>query len=181
LEAVTNDLEQHGLVGFTLRRAARAADTTHKVLIYHFGDVDELMRQALTELRRRRIAHLTHATDATPESTLADRVRAVWDTLLAEPNTHRVLDQATGLALFDPVRYERLGREATDLYLPALHAICPPHWEPSRRADVAQFILAALRGLLVDHLTNPQSTTSSGGLHVLLRALHNEEHMRDKS
>jgi hypothetical protein len=70
-----------------------------------------------------------------------------------------------------PMRYARLGRDATDLYLPALQAICPPAWEPSKRADVAQFILATLRGLLVDRLTAPEANIAAGGLHVLLRAL----------
>jgi hypothetical protein len=31
------------LVEFSLRRAARAADTTHKVLLYHFDGVDDLI------------------------------------------------------------------------------------------------------------------------------------------
>ena len=42
LERVTDDLVANGLVDFSLRRAARAAGTTHKVLLYHFAGVDEL-------------------------------------------------------------------------------------------------------------------------------------------
>ena len=36
LALVTEDLAANGLVDFSLRRAARAAGTTHKVLLYHF-------------------------------------------------------------------------------------------------------------------------------------------------
>ena len=36
LDRVTDDLAVNGLVDFSLRRAARAAGTTHKVLLYHF-------------------------------------------------------------------------------------------------------------------------------------------------
>src|SRR5436190_5021606 len=56
LERVTEDLAANGLVGFSLRRAAKAAGTTHKVLLYHFESADDLLRQAILLLRERRIA-----------------------------------------------------------------------------------------------------------------------------
>src|SRR5919197_6584956 len=55
LDRVTDDLAVNGLVDFSLRRAARAAGTTHKVLLYHFDGVDDLLRQAILQLRERRI------------------------------------------------------------------------------------------------------------------------------
>ncbi|MFI5211107.1 MAG: TetR/AcrR family transcriptional regulator, partial [Gemmatimonadales bacterium] len=36
LDRVSDDLAVNGLVDYSLRRAARAAGTTHKVLLYHF-------------------------------------------------------------------------------------------------------------------------------------------------
>ena len=51
LDRVTDDLAVNGLVDFSLRRAARAAGTTHKVLLYHFDGVDDLLRQAILQLR----------------------------------------------------------------------------------------------------------------------------------
>jgi AcrR family transcriptional regulator len=44
LERVTDDLAANGLVDFSLRRAARAAGTTHKVLLYYFDGADDLLR-----------------------------------------------------------------------------------------------------------------------------------------
>src|SRR6202035_5949225 len=55
LDRVTEDLAVNGLVDFSLRRAARAAGTTHKVLLYHFAGADDLLRQAMLQLRERRI------------------------------------------------------------------------------------------------------------------------------
>jgi hypothetical protein len=46
LDRVADDLAVNGLVDFSLRRAARAAGTTHKVLLYHFDGADDLLRQA---------------------------------------------------------------------------------------------------------------------------------------
>src|SRR5690348_18229837 len=57
LARVTDDLAANGLVDFSLRRAARAAGTTHKVLLYHFDGVADLLGQAVAELRGRRIGN----------------------------------------------------------------------------------------------------------------------------
>src|SRR5712671_2818733 len=54
LDRVTDDLAVNGLVDFSLRRAARAAGTTHKVLLYHFDGAEDLLRQAILQLRERR-------------------------------------------------------------------------------------------------------------------------------
>src|SRR5580704_10955675 len=78
LDRVTDDLAVNGLVDFSLRRAARAAGTTHKVLLYHFDGVDDLLRQAIVQLRERRIGNALAAIAREPEQpTLAVRVRAV--------------------------------------------------------------------------------------------------------
>src|SRR6266540_2633470 len=92
LDRVTDDLAVNGLVGFSLRRAARAAGTTHKVLLYHFDGADDLLAQAIFQLRQRRIGNALAMVAAGPEGqTLADRVRSVWPALVGEES--RVLDQ----------------------------------------------------------------------------------------
>src|SRR5258706_2931677 len=85
LDRVTDDLAVNGLVDFSLRRAARAAGTTHKVLLYHFEGADDLLRQAILQLRERRIANEFAAASRAPgPPTLAARVRAAWPILLGE-------------------------------------------------------------------------------------------------
>src|SRR6266487_6738522 len=71
LDRVSDDLAVNGLVDFSLRRAARAAGTTHKVLLYHFDGADDLLVRAIHELRARRIG--TALAAAAAPSTLADR------------------------------------------------------------------------------------------------------------
>src|SRR6266849_3475567 len=76
LDRVTDDLAVNGLVDFSLRRAARAAGTTHKVLLYHFDGADDLLAQAIFQLRERRIGSaLGAATRGAAGRTLATRVR----------------------------------------------------------------------------------------------------------
>src|SRR6266516_4381451 len=96
LDRVTDDLAVNGLVDFSLRRAARAAGTTHKVLLYYFDGADDLLKQAVFRLRERRISNaLAAATPGPGRQTVAARVRAMWPILTGEASW--VLDQAIGL------------------------------------------------------------------------------------
>jgi AcrR family transcriptional regulator len=174
LERVTDDLAVHGLVDFSLRRAARAAGTTHKVLLYHFDGADDLLAQAILELRRRRIDNaLAAALDRARGGSLATRVRAVWPALIGEES--RVLDQAIGLMMYDPARYAELGRGASQQYLPALLSLLPEQWPDERKHEVAELVLATLRGFLIDRLTSPDGSGVDAGFAALIRALEREE------
>ncbi len=176
LERVTDDLAVNGLVDFSLRRAARAAGTTHKVLLYHFDGADDLLRQAILVLRERRIANeFAAAAQAPGPHTLAARVRAAWPILLGEAPGRRVLDQALGLAMYDPERYADLGRDASRQYLPPLLSICPERWSDQRKLEIAEMILATSRGLLADLRTSGDTARVGAGFEALARALEREE------
>jgi AcrR family transcriptional regulator len=175
LDRVADDLAVNGLADFSLRRAARAAGTTHKVLLYHFDGVDDLLKQAIVKLRERRIDKgLATAAEAGPaRPRLGDWVRAVWPILVADEA--RVLDQAMGLAMYDPGRYVYLGREASQQYLPALLSVCPEHWSGQRKLEVSEMILATLRGFIVDARTSGDAAGIAAGFEALARALDREE------
>jgi AcrR family transcriptional regulator len=174
---VTDDLAVNGLVDFSLRRAARAAGTTHKVLLYHFDGAEDLLRQAVSKLRQRRIDHAVGALEGGPaETSLADRIRVVWPTLMAEEaGLARVLDQAMGLAMYDPERHGDLGRHASQQYLPILVGLCPARWSERRKRGVAEMILGTLRGFLLERLISGDEEGVAAGFEALLRALEREE------
>ncbi|WP_410640923.1 TetR/AcrR family transcriptional regulator [Amycolatopsis sp. lyj-346] len=175
LAKITDDVAENGLVDFSLRRAARAAGTTHKVLLYHFEGTEDLLRQVVFALRERRIGNALAAV-ATESPTLTGVVRAAWASLRdEETQLRRVLDQAMGLAMYDPGRYAALGRGASQQYLPTLVSFCPPHWPEQRKLEVAEMILATLRGFLVDLLTSPDGDGAEAGVAALLRAVEREE------
>src|SRR5262249_3348749 len=173
LDRVTDDLVLNGLVDFSLRRAARAAGTTHKVLLYYFDSADHLLTQAIHRLRDRRIDSGLAAATQPGGQTLAAGVRAVWPALLGPQG--RVLDQAIGLTMYNPERYGELGRGASQQYLPGLLSILPPHWSDQRKLEVAEMILAAVRGFLVEWLTSGKTTGVEAGFEALARALEREE------
>ena len=161
---------------FSLRRAARAAGTTHKVLLYHFDGADDLLRQAILQLRERRIGNaLAAAVRGPAHRTLAARVRAVGAVLMEEDPGLRVLEQAIGLAMYDPARYAGLGREASQQYLPPLLSILPEGWSARRQLEVAEMILAVLQGFRADWLTSGDTGRVAAGFDALTRALEREE------
>ena len=173
LDRVVDDLAVNGLVDFSLRRAARAAGTTHKVLLYHFDGAEDLLQQAIWQLRQRRIANSLAAAGAAQPQTLAARIRAVWPALVGEES--RVLDQAIGLMMYDSERYAGLGRGASEQYMPALLSLCPPDWPERRKVEVSELVLAALRGFLIDQLTSGNTAGTEAGFEALARALDREE------
>src|SRR5436305_9202055 len=172
LDRVSDDLALSGLVDFSLRRAARAAGTTHKVLLYYFDGVEDLLGQALHRLRDRRIDNaLTAATERAVGATLAERIRAVWPVLMDDASGLRVIDQAIGLAMYDPQRYAHLAREATQQYVAPLMSLCPPEWSERRKREVVQMVTATMRGFLMEWQTTRDSTEIEAGLAALVRAL----------
>src|SRR5260370_25203821 len=102
LDRVVDDLAVNGLVDFSLRRAARAAGTTHKVLLYYFDGAEDLLQQAIWQLRERRIANSLAAVGQALPQTLAARVRAVWPAPGGEGA--RVLEPAPGVSPCHPGR-----------------------------------------------------------------------------
>src|SRR5437764_8844017 len=93
LDRVSDDLAVNGLVDFSLRRAARAAGATHKVLLYYFDDAEDLLEQAMLQLRERRIQAAVEAALGAPDAgTLGARVRAIWPVLMTPEAGLRVID-----------------------------------------------------------------------------------------
>ena len=167
LELVTEDLAVNGLVDFSLRRAARAAGTTHKVLLYHFDGVEDLLRQAVFRLRQRRIDNALAV--VAQGGGLAAFVRTVWPTLVAEESgLRRVLVQAMGLSMYDPDRHRDLGREASGQYMPVLMAECPEAWTEQRKRGVAAMVLATLRGFLLERLVGDAAGAEAGVAELLV-------------
>jgi hypothetical protein len=170
---VVDDLAANGLADFSLRRAARAAGTTHKVLLYYFDGADDLLGQALPELRERRVAAALAAAGA--NGSLVDRVRRIWPVLMDDAAGVRVIDQAMGLAMYDPGRYAHLTAEAYPQYTAGIMALCPPHWTERRKLEVATLIVATLRGCIAEWRITRDMTHITPALDALARALEHEE------
>lgn len=175
LQKVTADLAVNGLVDFSLRRAAAAAGTTHKVLLYYFDGPDDLMAQAVQQLRERRGQGLRAVTELPKELSLADRLRATWPKLVRAEADLWVITQAMGLVLYDPDRYGHLGRDSGQQYDSVLHAMCPAGWAEERKREVVELMLAVFRGLLLDARARRTPLDDAPAFRALLRAIEDEE------
>jgi hypothetical protein len=128
--------------------AGGAAGATHKVLLPHFDGGGDLLRQAILQLRERGIGNAVAAAPRGPaRRALAARVRAMWPILMGERSRSAGAQSGIGLAVYDPTgRYAEPGREASQQYLPPLLSNCLEHWSGQRKLEVAETILAVLRG-----------------------------------
>ena len=63
--------------------------------------------------------------------------------------------------------------------MPSLLSVCPPDWPEQRKLEVAEMILAALRGFLIDQLTSGNTAGVEAGFEALTRALDREEAAED--
>ncbi|MFD0635062.1 TetR/AcrR family transcriptional regulator [Catenulispora yoronensis] len=148
------------------------------MLLYHFAGAEDLLREAVEVLRERRVtSSLAAAFDPGHGQSLAERVRALWPVLTGSGEGQRALDQALGLAMYDPERHAALAVDAADRFLPPLRAMCPAGWSDERKDEVAELVFAALRGFLVQRRTGGVAGDVGGeiGFAALVRMLEREE------
>jgi hypothetical protein len=63
--------------------------------------------------------------------------------------------------------------------MPALLSICPADWPEQRKREVAELILATLRGFLIEWRTSGDADGIDAGFAAMVRALEREESAGD--
>jgi AcrR family transcriptional regulator len=98
LADVTDYILRHGLADLSLRPLAAALGTSARMLIYYFGSRDQLIVDALAEVRRRHYADLRDGDEP---------LRAYWGWARShEGRTYlRLVYEVFGLGLRDPGRF----------------------------------------------------------------------------
>jgi AcrR family transcriptional regulator len=149
LRAVADHIRDDGLRGFTLRRAAAAAGTTHKVLLYHFGSAENLITEAV-DLVRADMVIRGRAAVRTTGAGFAERLDALWAHWRAADGGSRVLYEAIGLAMAHPEQFGDLAKRATEDVLAQMSRALAPVVGEDAADTVATLMLALLRGLTID-------------------------------
>lgn len=161
LQIAVDYLLTEGLGDFSLRQIAKRAGTSHRMLVYHFGSNSQLLRAALTEIRRPYLARA----EATP-----DLRRLARQVFAADSPAERVLLQGLLLAGLDPAQYSDIGRDYADAYLPIVKRHLPDRFTGRTRDDAAQLVLCAFRGAMLDAHTTGDAQPARRAL-ALLQAL----------
>src|SRR5581483_37534 len=92
LDAVCEHILEHGVIGFSLRAAARHAGTTHRMLTYHFDSAPELVRLALLRIRARRGERAV--AEAVPGAT---PLFMAWRSMIADEAAGKALLEGLGM------------------------------------------------------------------------------------
>jgi AcrR family transcriptional regulator len=149
-ESATDYALRHGLIGLSLRPLAAAIGTSDRMLLYHFADKDDLVATVLRVANERSIV----AVRSLPRS--RDVRQSVVDLWHASTSgeldaCQRLYVQAAALGLLGRQPYEKVVREANEVWLAAVtdhlqDAGCPP----GRARRAAVLLDAAFMGLQLD-------------------------------
>ena len=152
-DGVSDDLAVNGLVDFSLRRAAHTAQDHpfREVLLYYFDGADDLLAQAIFQLRQRRIgnAMACRRRAGRPDAGGPGPLR------LARPGRRGVTGPRPGHRADDvrpgAVRRTRPGRLAAVPAVPAVHL--PAGLDGAAKLEVSAMV-RDLRGFLIDWLVS---------------------------
>lgn len=145
LEACTDHALEHGLPD-RLGPLAAAAGTSNRMLIYHFGTRDELLREVLAQARRRQVEAFTELLRPRPGEPYPATLARAWSAISGPPG-------APYLRMFG-----RLHDTAGEPLWPGFRRTATTDWlaplEEGMRAlgrpELATLVLAVIRGLLMD-------------------------------
>ncbi len=139
----------HGVSDLALRPLARALKTSARMLVYHFGSREGLMREILAGVREREDENIEAWFQAGKQRTMPEFLRWLWQQMSApsrQPQL-RLLFELYALALRNPRDY------------PGVLEAPLAHWQKfTKKAGLrsefetaeATLLLAATRGLLLD-------------------------------
>ena len=154
-EALLDEIVEHfvgaGVADFTLRSLASDLDTSHQLLMYHFGNREHLLRAALARIQGAVVEDLNDFLDGHPERR---RPSKVWQHLSKPgPFRLRVQYECLGLALVDPDRYGDIAEEILRGWNEVATRLLAELGLPRRDREVAATLLVAtMRGLGLDFI-----------------------------
>jgi AcrR family transcriptional regulator len=145
LEACTDHALEHGLPD-RLGPLAAATGTSPRMLIYHFGTRDALLREILEAARRRQLEVFTDLLRVRPDEPYPTTLRRAWSAMTGPSGRPYLrmfgrLHDTAGEPLWPNFR-----RAATTDWLAPLEAGMSTLGHP----ELATVVLAVIRGLLMD-------------------------------
>ena len=174
LRRVTEKLARSGLAGTGLRDLAAAAGVSHRTLLYHFGSRDELVLEALGELRDYQYGLVANTLQAgTSRPGVSDLARGVWKNITG-PDTHdwfKLFYEAYVASLRDPETYAEFLDDAVHRWIGVILEIFEEDRPHLAGNESATLLLAAIRGLHLDLLATGDRQRVERALETLLRLL----------
>lgn len=166
LEACTDHALEHGLPD-TLEPLALASGASARMLIYHFGGRDALLRAILGHARQRQLESFGELLKARPDEPYTVSLQRAW-AAMAGP------DGQPYLRMFGQLRrsaekqlWPEFRRQATTDWLAPLEQ----GLRSIGRPELATLVLAVIRGLLMDLEATSDSDRADRAFHHFLNSI----------
>ena len=172
LSAIVDALLAHGAADLSLRPLAERVGTSARLLIYHFGSKEQLLADALAEVRYRvQIGLNAYAATVRPTD-LRTLVMMVWDwaTMPANQSYFRLLFEVDGLSMFDQVDAAReVGRANSAVWIALIERAAGrlPAQGPLFSTH-STLILGTLVGLLQEFLSTGDLGRTTAAMSALI-------------
>ncbi len=152
LEEAVRYLANHGAGGFSLRQCAEALGTSHRMLAYHFGSKEGLLKAVAEDIGRRGrqlIGQMFDAHDVPSRADLRALLRGGAEGLGAA-NLQRLLVESAYLRLHDPTYggYHEVLLAWEPILARLVQIQCP---DPERTSRRARLTSAVMLGLAFDY------------------------------
>jgi AcrR family transcriptional regulator len=164
----------HGISDLALRPLAKALKTNARMLVYHFGSREGLLREILFGMRERGDAFIQTWLSLPGEShTIADFLDWYWERMSATVTRPivRLIFEVYALALRNPKEYPGVLEDPV-AYWQKLTKKTGPLKESSPAE--ATLLLAATRGLLLDLCATGDHARTTKALDLLARMVESE-------
>jgi AcrR family transcriptional regulator len=160
----------HGVADLALRPLAKALNTNARMLIYHFGSREGLIKEILTGLREREDRVIRSWFRSGDRRTLPEFLRWYWKRLSApqaRPAAHLIFE-LYALALRDPQRYPGVLTDPVKYWrnLREFSGV-----SPEAGTAEATLLLAATRGLMLDLCATGDHKRITEAVNLLSRLL----------
>ena len=172
LNSIVDALLAHGAAELSLRPLAERVGTSARLLIYHFGSKEQLLADAMAEVRLRIQTSLGARAAHIRPKTLRDLVMMVWDWAVQPANQgyFRLLFEVDGLTLFDRVHVSQdTGRAHSAAWIALIERAAErlPAEGPLFQVH-STLILAALTGLLQEFLSTGDLDRTTAAMSALI-------------
>jgi len=172
LRKIVDALLAKGMADLSLRPLAKTVGTSARLLIYHFGTREQLLTDALAEVRMRIETSMRELTKRNPPQSLDAFLLLLWNWALKEPSQQyfRLLFEIDGLAMYNRKKFsDEFWRAGSSKWIGMFEtSFTTLVASDGRRRGASTLVLAALNGLLHDFLTTKDRKRTTAALHFLI-------------
>ena len=181
LDKIIDQLMTSGISDLSLRELASQLDTSHRVLLYHFGSKEELISEVVQEVRHREKSHFVDSVVPNNQASTGQALTAFYDHNVSEamrPYFH-LFYEVWGIAQANPAAYEKFLEGIVSVWVDSLSEIllrAGYGYEDARTR--ATLVLAAMRGLQLDIFTTGEKERADRAFNALVSLIEAELEQR---